>query len=432
MKIFWSWQSDRIPKNHHYFVRDALTRACELIMADAHVEESDRPEVDHDTKDVAGTPDIVRSIAEKIDAAAAFVADMTPVAVTDPAGLRPDLAPEKLPKPKHVQNANVMSELGYAEKSLTLDKIVLVANAAHYPGPDALPFDWRNRRGPVTYTLADDADNATRTRELETFAKALRDRLGGILQDRRGPTIVRWHEPSATDTALWAGSEDGLRMRTGGRLVTYSLPPGGRLTIRIVPGRWSAPPINALEAKLSGNNRPVLHLGGSNGDFGPNKEGALHVWGSWDKQTDAIKARTATQWFQDNGEIWAADTVTFGTGDEGAFFAFEYAMPRLGIFIDNAVRALGEFGSGPFLVQIHARGLVGTSWPGHWMFDRMAALKDEAHVEAQLRTDSPLERQQLLMKFWNAIADAYGMPPAETLEQFEEQAKLIPVSREPA
>lgn len=82
--IFWSWQSDRDPKSHHYFVRDALKDACKLIAIDPDYQESGRPEVDHDTKNVAGTPDITKTILEKIARANVFVADMTPVGVTDP------------------------------------------------------------------------------------------------------------------------------------------------------------------------------------------------------------------------------------------------------------------------------------------------------------------------------------------------------------
>ena len=52
-------------------------------------EEAERPEVDHDTKNVAGTPDITKTILEEIATANVFVADMTPVGITDPAALQP-------------------------------------------------------------------------------------------------------------------------------------------------------------------------------------------------------------------------------------------------------------------------------------------------------------------------------------------------------
>jgi hypothetical protein len=100
MKVFWSWQSDRDPKLHHYFVRDALKDACKLIAIDADYDEAERPEVDYDTKNVAGTPDITKTILDKIAAANVFVADMTPVGTTDPVALQPNTPPEKRSEPK--------------------------------------------------------------------------------------------------------------------------------------------------------------------------------------------------------------------------------------------------------------------------------------------------------------------------------------------
>ncbi|GAB9249503.1 hypothetical protein [Bradyrhizobium diazoefficiens] len=123
MKIFWSWQSDRDPKLHHYFVRDALKDACKLIAIDPDYEEAERPEVDHDTKNVAGTPDITKTILEKIAGANVFVADMTPVGMTAPAALQPNIPAEKRSEPKYLQNPNIMSELGYAEHALSQGRI---------------------------------------------------------------------------------------------------------------------------------------------------------------------------------------------------------------------------------------------------------------------------------------------------------------------
>lgn len=75
-KIFWSWRSDTDPRVTRNLIREALAMALEKIGSD--FEEADRTEIDQDTKDVAGTPDIVASILEKIDAASVFVGDATP------------------------------------------------------------------------------------------------------------------------------------------------------------------------------------------------------------------------------------------------------------------------------------------------------------------------------------------------------------------
>jgi hypothetical protein len=47
--------------------------------------------------------------------------------MTDPAALQPRIAADKRSEPKCLQNPNVMAELGYAERALTQDRIILVA-----------------------------------------------------------------------------------------------------------------------------------------------------------------------------------------------------------------------------------------------------------------------------------------------------------------
>ena len=76
--VFWSWQSDQPSRETRSLIRDALIAALDRIAVD--LEEADRPEIDHDTKDMPGSPDIVASILAKIEAAAVFIADVTPIA----------------------------------------------------------------------------------------------------------------------------------------------------------------------------------------------------------------------------------------------------------------------------------------------------------------------------------------------------------------
>ncbi|MBK6491653.1 MAG: hypothetical protein IPF97_08165 [Sphingomonadales bacterium] len=77
--VFWSWQSDQPSRETRNIIRDALVSALDRIAIE--VEEAERPEIDHDTKDAPG-PDIVATILAKIQQAAVFVADVTPIAVS--------------------------------------------------------------------------------------------------------------------------------------------------------------------------------------------------------------------------------------------------------------------------------------------------------------------------------------------------------------
>jgi hypothetical protein len=53
--IFYAWQSDRPENTHRYLIREAAKEAVKRIARDVDVEDS--PRLDHDTKDVPGTPD---------------------------------------------------------------------------------------------------------------------------------------------------------------------------------------------------------------------------------------------------------------------------------------------------------------------------------------------------------------------------------------
>ncbi|UGX92562.1 hypothetical protein G6321_00043975 [Bradyrhizobium barranii subsp. barranii] len=242
MKIFWSWQSDRDPKLHHYFVRDALKDACKLIAIDPDYEEAERPEVDHDTKNVAGTPDITKTILEKIAGANVFVADMTPVGITAPAALQPNIPAEKRSEPKYLQNPNIMSELGYAEHALSQGRIILVANGAHYPGPVALPFDWRHRSGAKVYTLKDGATKEEIKAEQRRFAEVLKSCILPILAEqapvKAPPPPISWQPSSSSDPTIWPAAEKKLEFRNNAmeeRRRNVQLGKGTRIFARIAP-----------------------------------------------------------------------------------------------------------------------------------------------------------------------------------------------------
>lgn len=179
MKIFWSWQSDTHQPTGRYFVREVLRSVAEELKGEDNTDEAERPEasaeigdddagsnrieVDYDTLGVGGSPKIADKILEKIEAAAVFVADLTPIATTR-AG-------------KMVPNPNVMIELGYALKVLGNERIVLVMNQAEGAALAKLPFDLRHWRQPVTYKLRRDASDEQKAEA----AQALKEKLTGVI-----------------------------------------------------------------------------------------------------------------------------------------------------------------------------------------------------------------------------------------------------------
>ncbi|WOF43072.1 hypothetical protein KNJ79_18370 [Sphingopyxis indica] len=433
MKVFWSWQSDRDPALHHYFVRDALKEACKLIASDPDYEEADRPEVDHDTKNVGGTPDITSTILGKIAAANVFVADMTPVGVTDPAILQPAVPPQKRSKPKFLQNPNVMSELGYAERALTQGRIILVANAAHYPGEEALPFDWRHRSGAKTYLLPDGATKEEIAAERKRFAQVMKSCILTILAAQTPamapPPEIVWHPSSETDVAVWKGADEALSFRNASMEEPQrgvKLNAGRRIYARLAPSEWSAPPRSDLELRIS---KIGLEIRSKDGDWGLNGDGALSVWGRIDGDRNAMAVWNATQWFQRTGEIWAVNTNSFTEHKGRLWLSSAIPFGPLDAFLEKAIAGIREMGGkGPIAIKLGATDLSDTVFPGAYSSQFVEAVASAAAVEGQSEAWTTAERRALLLSFWNELLDAYGRPPM-SMGDFERAAEVPPMIR---
>jgi hypothetical protein len=144
-KVFYSWQSDLIDATNHTLIGEALQAALKEIGQGADAIE---PELDRDTLRLPGAPNIRDAIITKIDSAAVFVADVTPVG--------------KSAKGRYLPNPNVMFELGYAVKRHGWERIVMVLNT-DFAAPEALPFDFRQHLV-LIYSSAPDAEDRSSAR----------------------------------------------------------------------------------------------------------------------------------------------------------------------------------------------------------------------------------------------------------------------------
>ncbi len=431
--IFWSWQSDRDPVLHHYFVRDALKDACRLIASDIDYQESGRLEVDHDTKNVAGTPDITTTILEKIAKANVFVADMTPVGKTDPLALQPKVSADKRSEPKYLQNPNVMCELGYAEHALTQSRIVLVANSAHYPGAQALPFDWRHRSGAKTYNLKDGATKEEIKIEQKRFSLVLKNLIMPILANQAQPKPplppISWQPSSSLDQAIWPAATEKLEYRNtamGDLQQKVAFPNGTRIFARIAPREWSPPARFDLVNRVS---EVGLKIRGQSGDWGVNSDGALSVWGTITRPNNELVATSATQWFHSNGELWAINCDCFSEYEGGLVFAYRLPFPPLDDFLRKGVNAIKMMGGkGPIGIKLGAADLTGTVMPGGYPSQRRSSVCPRADAGGELESWTQDERRGLLFKFWNALLDAYALPPSPSLLDFQNSVGLAPLS----
>ena len=165
MKVFWSWQADTHGKTGRHFVREALADAIKLLKVPSGVEEPyerdlrESIHLDHDRKDVSGTPSIADVIFRKIDQADVFIADVTPVA--ELTRLNPT---DGEPPVKKLINSNVAIEYGYAVRAVT-DELILLVQNTHYGNRSDLPFDLQHKGSPIQYKLAPDASADERKAE---------------------------------------------------------------------------------------------------------------------------------------------------------------------------------------------------------------------------------------------------------------------------
>ena len=165
MKIFWAWQFDLPARIARTFIREALEAAIAKINQVEDIEEPDEAfqsgalELDYGRKNLKGSPDLAIEILKKIENAAVFVGDVTPVGRGAPYKTDEGL----LSDGKQLMNPNVAIELGYALKALTTQRVLMVMNS-HYSRREDLPFDLGHKGGPILYRLAPEATKA----EVET------------------------------------------------------------------------------------------------------------------------------------------------------------------------------------------------------------------------------------------------------------------------
>lgn len=131
MKIFYSWQSDLPNSNNRNLIQGSIDKTVKKFSNIIKIE------ADRDTKSKLGSPDITKTIFEKIDESDLFIADITMINKSKYKLLRD--------KKRATPNPNVLIELGYAAKTLGWERIICVYNTDYSP-LDSLPFDLRQHR----------------------------------------------------------------------------------------------------------------------------------------------------------------------------------------------------------------------------------------------------------------------------------------------
>jgi len=170
MKIFYCWQSDLKSKFNRNFIKEAIEESIKELNADLGIIEPERQiKIDHDTKNVPGTPDLANIIFEKISSSTVFIADISFVASSEGDSTR------------KVANPNVLIELGYAFSKLGSERIVCVLNTSS-GSVDKLPFNLQHKRHPIQYHL--DSDSTDKKKQKANLVTNLKRAIKNILDMR--------------------------------------------------------------------------------------------------------------------------------------------------------------------------------------------------------------------------------------------------------
>lgn len=407
--VFWSWQSDLDPRVTRDLIRSALDQAIGLLAAD--LDEAERPSLTSDTQGVAGTPDIVATILRKIDEAAVFVGDVTPIAVSTSG--------------KACANPNVLVELGYANRALTEHRVLQVWNTA-FDGAtiEKLPFDMRGRRGPIAFHLPGGAEREELHRVRADLAKRLAGHLGMALDQLPPPPpeAVHWQPHFGADPDLWFDRAEPQIVthpsHGSSKYLWKDLFPG---YARLIPSKWTANP-DAKRLFASGEPHPDLMADARSLGFGTSRGGTAIYWPGTDED-GLVPTVAVTQWFEKTSEFWGVaggflldreGRITLATG-----YFFRHWLDFLK---RNAKLALDHGGSLPIHVRLGINGLAGSWWPrGAFDFgdDGFAAVEPSFEYDATLTSIDTEALQEVAVDAFNGLANVYGHEPftfAEILE----------------
>lgn len=394
--IFWSWQSDVSARETRDVIRAALSSAIEQLAAS--FEEADRPELDHDTRDVPGSPEIAATILQKIDAATAFVADITPIGVSEGG--------------KQLANPNVLIELGYAKKSLGTSRVILVWNSAiHGSRPEDLPFDLRHRRGPISYELAIAAGKAELRSVREQLTSQFVDRLGSVLAavPPEPDPKTEW-APSDLDSDIWIGNEARLPVNHGvSGSSQINLEPGPLGFARVIPARWQMRE-DAVGILEHSTQHPIPLGRVSSMNWGPTTGGFL-VFRATDMTEESGVTTTATRWFRETGELWGIDTEFLRSESGFRTYAELYSAERWLAWLKQNVSLCSILGGQPpFSVRLGINELRGARWAwSHPVGAIPQALEMQVSYEFQLASSDEVEIRGRLREMLNKVRVAFGI-----------------------
>lgn len=415
MKIFWSWQSDTPGKIGRFFIRDALKEAIDHLKQNLTVEEPtardklDAMHLDHDVQNIPGSPDLARAILEKIDDSSVVIADVTTVGAIGSSDL---VAPGK-----KLINSNVAIELGYALKTLTDQRVLMIFNA-HYGTHEDLPFDLRHKGGSIVFNLPPDADaariRAERTQLKMRFVAALTPylKMQPVVSDSFPETPITFSKAayfSRQETLASVGEPQADQ-------VDFSYPSDSMCYLRLIPVARLTKPIPLASLNKVAQRAPTL-TSEHNALGDHNQYGAIgYIPGSGGKM------KASTQLFQ-NGEIWSISQSLIVEELDWRPAWVKLPFIACGDFertYCNTLHSLIRFAkenlnlNTPWQIEFGVVGLNGGLYLGMQNNEQWGPIrKSEIIRRSTINDDKPQTVDAVLLDFFNEIFDAAGYPRPE-------------------
>ena len=334
--------------------------------------------VDQDRQGVAGSPGLADTIKRKIETAAVFVADITPVSRI------PRRRDVKGSREKRNINPNVAIELGFALHALGEEHVLLILNE-HYGGREFIPFDLQHLGGPIMYRLAPDASDkdvdAAKGRLKGQLTVALREYLKSPITDA-APQFRT--VPSTTSRAVWF--QPGSVLARLDENTEYGFVDDKGVYLRVAPRASLPAPISTAELYgLARQTQFGLLFRQQAGIPYYNENGAILLEGS----PAGGPLRAASQAFH-NGEIWGIGRSLLVENDHGRFIpaqlletAFAEALPR---FVDLLANRLQI--PPPYNVEFGACGIKGYALVVDTNIDSPYVIHDEAFSDSFVLRDA--------------------------------------------
>lgn len=366
--------------------------ALDRLTGESEIEE--RLEIDHDTRGLPGSPDIVGAILAKIDAAAVFVADITPIAISD--------------QGKHVANPNVLIELGYAKKALGPERVVTIWNTVFTDSRvEDLPFDLRGRRGQITYALPSGAPREELANARAFIVESLVDRIGGCLDALpAAATAPRpWQPSAAGDPSIWVAPITPIRINEGRGSGTKVFVDGGRWYVRILPSSFDA---SALDSGVHG---PAV--GGYGGfSWGQTTGGQLTYSGSVGADVGQ-ELDAATMWFRETGELWIMQTgISADYRGRSCFYGDHVPEKWADLLASGLAHLKANGGAAPYHVRLGVTGLDGLYWSDVQTFggEPPVALEPAMEHEFTAAGTEEADWREGFVSAWIVLRRVFGMP----------------------